>query len=102
MAYQVYFAQLEEENKALMLAILKLKEEADALEPGEAELLYGLRGSATPLALPPEVHSARQRSGGGGGNRRGSGRRSGGGQRPQSNNSGGSGNSGGGGGGSNN
>lgn len=92
MAYQVYFAELEEENKALMLTILKLKEEADALEPGEAELLFSLRGTSTPTALPPEEPS-RQRSGGGGGNRRGSGRR-GGGQRPHSGNGGG-GNSGG-------
>jgi hypothetical protein len=91
MAYQVYFAELAEENKALMLTILKLKEEADALEPGEAELLYTLRGSSTPTPLPPEVHSSRQRTGGGaaggGQNRRGSGRR--GGQRSSSSNGGG-------------
>jgi hypothetical protein len=91
MAYQVYFAELAEENKALMLTILKLKEESDALEPGEAELLYTLRGSSTPTPLPPEEQPSRQRTGGGGGgvNRRGSGRR--GGQRPSSSNGGGSG-----------
>jgi uncharacterized membrane protein YgcG len=108
MAYQVYFAELAEENKALMLTILKLKEESDALEPGEAELLYTLRGSSTPTPLPPEAQPSRQRTGGGAGggaNRRGSGRR--GGQRSSSNNGGGSsngggGNSGGGTGGSNN
>jgi uncharacterized membrane protein YgcG len=104
MAYQVYFAELAEENKALMLTILKLKEESDALEPGEAELLYTLRGSSTPTPLPPEAQPSRQRTGGGA-NRRGSGRR--GGQRSSSNNGGGSsngggGNSGGGTGGSNN
>ena len=98
MAYQVYFGELKEENQALMLTILKLKEEADALEPGEAEMLYALRGSSTPTPLPPEEQSSRQRPGGGGGGRRGSGRRgsSGGGQRPY-NNGGGSGSSSGGG-----
>lgn len=93
MAYQVYFAELAEENKALMLTILKLKEESDALEPGEAELLYTLRGSSTPTPLPPEAQPSRQRTGGGA-NRRGSGRR--GGQRSSSNNGGGSSNGGGG------
>ena len=85
MAYQVYFGELAEENQALVLTILKLKEEAEALEPGEAELLYSLRGSWTPLVPPPEEHAPRQRSGGGGGGRRGSGRR---GQRSHSNNNG--------------
>jgi uncharacterized membrane protein YgcG len=93
MAYQVYFAELAEENKALMLTILKLKEESDALELGEAELLYTLRGSSTPTPLPPEAQPSRQRTGGGA-NRRGSGRR--GGQRSSSNNGGGSSNGGGG------
>jgi|SaaInl4_100m_RNA_FD_contig_31_2414976_length_541_multi_4_in_0_out_0_2 hypothetical protein len=89
MAYQVYFGELAEENQALLLAILKLKEESDSLEEGEAELLYGLRGSSTPTPLPPEEQQSRQRAGGGGGggNRRGSGRR--GGQRSHSNNNGG-------------
>ena len=99
MAYQVYFSELAEENQALMLTILKLKEEADALEPGEAEILYALRGSASPTVLPPEEHPPRQRPGGGGANRRGSGRR---GQRPHSNNTGGNSGGGGTGGGSNN
>lgn len=97
MAYQVYFGVLEEENRALTMSILKLKEEADTLEPGEAALLYELRGSETPTPLPPEEQQSRQRQGGGGGGRRGSGRR---GQRSQ-NNGGGGGNNGGGGGGAN-
>ena len=45
MAYQVYFADLTEENQALMLTILRLKEEGGRLEPGEAELLASLRGA---------------------------------------------------------
>lgn len=88
MAYQVYFGVLEEENRALTMSILKLKEEADTLEPGEAALLYELRGSETPTPLPPEEQQSRQRQGGGGGGRRGSGRR---GQRSQNNGGGGGG-----------
>ena len=45
MSYQVYFADLKEENQSLILAILRLKEEAGSLEPGEAEMLVGLRGA---------------------------------------------------------
>jgi hypothetical protein len=67
MAYQVYFADLTEENRGLVLAILKLKEEADTLEPGEAEVLYELRGSRTPAPIPPEENSPRQRNGNQGG-----------------------------------
>ena len=64
MAYQVYFADLTEENRGLVLAILKLKEEADTLEPGEAEVLYELRGSTTPAPIPPEENAQqRQRDG---------------------------------------
>ena len=45
MSYQVYFADMTEENQSLTLAILRLKEEAEQLEPGEAELLTQLRGA---------------------------------------------------------
>ena len=67
MAYQVYFADLAEENQALILTLLKLKEEAGELEPDEAELLYKLRGSSTPTPYPPLEDPPRQRPGGGGG-----------------------------------
>ena len=90
MAYQVYFADLTEENEGLLLAVLKLKEEAGTLEPDEAQLLYGIRGSETPTPLPPEEQPQRQRQnsgGGGGGGRRGPSRR---GPRNQSNNNSGS------------
>ena len=43
MAYQVYFADLTEENKALVLTLLRLKEESGRLEPGEEGLLAKLR-----------------------------------------------------------
>ena len=61
MAYQVYFGDLTEENKALILTLLKLKEEANELEPTEAELLYELRGSATPTTYPPTEEPQRHR-----------------------------------------
>ena len=61
MAYQVYFGDLTEENQALTLTLLRLKEEANALEPGEAELLYTLRGTSTPTPYPPPEEPARQR-----------------------------------------
>ena len=44
MAYQVYFADLTEENRALVLTLLRLKDEAGTLKPEEAELLLRLRG----------------------------------------------------------
>ncbi len=44
MAYQVFFADLAEENRALILTLLRLKDEAGTLEPAEAELLLKLRG----------------------------------------------------------
>jgi hypothetical protein len=61
MAYQVYFADLDEENRALILTLLKLKEEANELEPDEAEMLYALRGSKTPTPYPPMEEPQRQR-----------------------------------------
>ncbi|MBL75823.1 MAG: hypothetical protein CL763_02735 [Chloroflexi bacterium] len=48
MAYQIYFADLSEENKALTLTLLRLKEEAGTIESDEAKLLEELRGSPTP------------------------------------------------------
>lgn len=54
MAYQVYSADLTEENRALVLALLRLKEEAGKLEPGEDELLAKMRSDA---ALIPEAQS---------------------------------------------
>ena len=47
MAYQVYFADLTEENRSLVLALLRLKEESGKLEPGEEELLAKLAGVAS-------------------------------------------------------
>ena len=49
MAYQVYFADLTEENKALTLTLLRLKEESGKLEPGEQELLAKMREEAALL-----------------------------------------------------
>ena len=75
MAYQVYFSNLVEENQALVLTLLRLKEEANTLEPGEAELLYELRGSTTPIPYPPAEEPVRHRQP----SRRSSSRRGGGG-----------------------
>ncbi|MBM3939897.1 MAG: hypothetical protein FJ318_03190 [SAR202 cluster bacterium] len=44
MAYQIYFADLRDENQALLLTLLRLKEEAGRLEPEEAALLSTMRG----------------------------------------------------------
>jgi hypothetical protein len=76
MAYQVYFGTLVEENQALILTLLKLKEEANTLEPNEAELLYSMRGSSTPSSFPLVEEPGRQRLSGGGGGGGGGGRRS--------------------------
>ena len=46
MAYQVYFADLTEENQALIFALLRLKEESGKLEPAEEELLAKIRQEA--------------------------------------------------------
>lgn len=75
MAYQVYFGDLTEENQGLLLAVLKLKEEAGTLEPDEAQVLYAIRGSDTPTPLPPEEQPQRHRQNSNGGGRRGSSRR---------------------------
>ncbi len=57
MAYQVYFADLTEENKALTLTLLRLKEESGKLEPGEEELLAKMREEAAllPQSAFPDV-----------------------------------------------
>ncbi|MCH7655363.1 MAG: hypothetical protein IIC95_05170 [Chloroflexi bacterium] len=74
MSYQVYFADLDEENQALVLALLRLKEESGKLEPGEEELLAKLRAEAALLPqaafaeLPPPApvqQQQQQRQGGG-------------------------------------
>ncbi len=76
MSYQVYFGDLTEENRALFLTLLKLKEEAGKLEEGEAELLYSLRGSSTPSSYPPlEDPQQQPRQSKSGGGRRSSSRR---------------------------
>ena len=58
MAYQVYFANLSEENRGLTMTLLRLKEEAGEMEIGEAGLLEELRGSPTPWPViaddPPQ------------------------------------------------
>jgi hypothetical protein len=85
MSYQVYFANLAEENAALTVALLRLKEETGRLAADEAQLLYTLRGSEMPTPMPPVDEQAqagpgasarRTRGGGGGGG--GGGRRGGG------------------------
>ena len=57
MAYQIYFADLTEENRALVLTLLRLKEESGRLEPGEEELLAKMREEAAllPQSAFPEV-----------------------------------------------
>ena len=49
MVYQIYFADLTEENRALVLTLLRLKEESGRLEPGEEELLAKMREEAALL-----------------------------------------------------
>ena len=49
MAYQVYFADLTEENQSLVVTLLRLKEESGKLEPSEEELLVKLREEAAAL-----------------------------------------------------
>ncbi len=74
MSYQVYFADLSEENRGLTMTLLRLKEEAGEIEPDEAKILEELRGSPTPWPAIPDEPQPRQhfnRSGGGGGGRRG-------------------------------
>ena len=50
MSYQIYFADLKEENRALVLTLLRLKAEGGPLEPGEAELLTILGGRYPPAS----------------------------------------------------
>jgi len=51
MAYQIYFADLSEENKSLTLTLLRLKAEAGTIEPNEEELLLTLKGPAMPFPV---------------------------------------------------
>lgn len=75
MAYQVYFADLTEENQALTMALLRVKEEAETIEPDEAKLLEELRGSPTPWPQTyTEEPQNRQFGRGRRGNRRNNGR----------------------------
>ncbi len=71
MAYQVYFANLSEENKGLSLTLLRLKEEAGEIEPDEAKLLEELRGSPTPWPAISDEPAPRQHFNRAGNNRRG-------------------------------
>ena len=54
MSYQVYFASLNEENEAYLLALLRLKDEAGTLEPAETELLLRMRGPAPTSGYAPD------------------------------------------------
>lgn len=71
MAYQVYFADLSGENRALTMTLLRLKEEAGEIEPDEAKLLTELRGSPTPWPAIAEDPPPRQHFNRAGGGRRG-------------------------------
>ncbi len=62
MSYQIYFADLTEESRALMLTLLHLKAEGGTLESGEAELLAQLRSHE---GMPPEIPGALNRGAGG-------------------------------------
>ena len=56
MSYDVYFGTLVEENRSLLLTLLRLKEEAGRLEPEERELLARVRGqepAESPAEPPP-------------------------------------------------
>ena len=55
MSYQIYFADLAEEIKALVFTLLRLKSEAGTLDSKETDLLVELRGSAAPPFLPGGV-----------------------------------------------
>ena len=50
MAYQIYFADLSEENKSLTITLLRLKAETGTIEPNEEELLLALRGAVIPFS----------------------------------------------------
>ena len=59
MAYQIYITDYTEGNQAMVLALLRLKEEAGKLEPEEGPLLARLKSSAIdafpegPQRVPP-------------------------------------------------
>ncbi len=76
MSYQVYFGDLTEENQALVLTLLRLKDEAGQLSPEEVALLIKLRGTSEPVPyVPPEAPTPIRR--GRPPARRGTGRRNG-------------------------
>ena len=52
MAYAIYIPNEEEELQALTLALLRIKEDQSALEPGEAEVLARLRERADETSTP--------------------------------------------------
>lgn len=59
MSYDVYFGSLAEENRSLLLTLLRLKEEAGKLEPEEKELLAQVRGGQEPAATSAQTPSRR-------------------------------------------
>lgn len=83
MGYQVYFADMAEENSSLILTLLRLKEEAGRIEPSEKELLMRLRGPIPagnfqyqePQEYDEPQHQAPRRGRGRGGGGGGGGRR---------------------------
>ena len=52
MAYQVYFAELSEENKALTMTLLRFKEEAGTIEPRRGNAAGG--AARQPHSLAPD------------------------------------------------
>jgi hypothetical protein len=58
MSYQVYFTDFTEENNSLIIAILRLKEEAGKLEPEELEMLTSVRGNLPPMPEPQQLRRA--------------------------------------------
>lgn len=58
MSYQVYFTDFTEENNSLIIAILRLKEEAGKLEPEEMEMLTSVRGNLPPMPEPQQIRRA--------------------------------------------
>ncbi|MDA1215356.1 MAG: hypothetical protein O2812_00590 [Chloroflexi bacterium] len=58
MSYQVYFTDFTEENNSLIIAILRLKEEAGKLEPEEIEMLTSVRGNLPPMPEPQQLRRA--------------------------------------------
>lgn len=51
MAYTIYITNMEEELQALTLALLRIKEDKKALEPGEADVLARIRGRSEETSI---------------------------------------------------